>query len=493
MADGTFQSMTVDRATGAARARLMRYYIDLGYPPAIASAKAIMETPTAPDPSRTDIQGSDVLRPNERRTNYQGTEAQDFRAAPPYQQEAAMSAYRSGSDTPGALMAGRQAAARREAEPNYGLDTIEQRFRRDRAANTRLGDVGLSQNPQEVVANRDPEASALSERDRLIRFYSNNFPPDQAIAMADRDMGRRMANKAYADAYAKTAPGEGYQPTSQFGRFIKSVADYGASPEQKEALRRQTALNIAKNQIQGISPTFRDQSEADYNAEALRNKTMRDLLYSPEFKNKAPEFVMEDPEAVAEKPPAMAALPIPQGYTKAANGLVDSALSYITGRPAAPAQAAAPAPAAAPTGAPIYDLDPRSVPQDVEGWGRKVDGPSAATSSMDAPVDVVGAAKKVSTAPQRPVPTQQQAAPAPSPETVTLRDLWAAANRPDASASDFFRADRAMQEAIKKGQDVGYYGQAEGKKAGGSVGEKPNKDAAVHKALEIIHHLLTRG
>jgi len=137
MADGTFQSMTVDRATGAARARLMRHYMDLGYPPAIASAKAIMETPTAPDPNRTDIQGSDVLRPNEPRRKFQGTEERDYDAAPAYQQEAAVSAFRSGSDTPGALMAGRQAAARREAEPNYGLDTIEQRFRRDRAANNR--------------------------------------------------------------------------------------------------------------------------------------------------------------------------------------------------------------------------------------------------------------------------------------------------------------------------------------------------------------------
>jgi hypothetical protein len=180
-----------------------------------------------------------------------------------------------------------------------------------------------------------------------------------------------------------------------------------------------------------------------------------------------------------------------EGGSAATNRLIDRAISAVSGN--SPAVAA---PAVAPLvngEAPVYDLDPRSVPQDVEGWGRKVDGPSAATSSMDAPVDVVGAAKKVSTAPQRPVPTQQQAAPAPSPETVTLRDLWTAANRPDASATDFFRADRAMQEAIKKGQDVGYYGQAEGKKAGGSVGEKPQKDAAIHKALEIIHHLLTRG
>jgi len=313
--------------------------------------------------------------------------------------------------------------------------------------------------------------------------------------MADRDMGRRMANKAYADAYAKTAPGEGYQPTSQFGRFMKSVSDYGASPEQKEALRRQTALNIAKNQIQGMSPTFRDQSEADYNAEALRNRTMRDLLYSPEFKNKAPEFVMEDPEAVAEKPPAMAALPIPQGYTKAASGLVDSALSYITGKPAAPAQAAAPAPAAAPVAAQPTNIggnynDVFNVPYNPQGgdYNDVFNVPYTPPAKTAAPARKAGPAA----APQQ-TTTQQTSASAVTPETVTLRDLWAAANRPDASSSDFFRAERAMQEAIKKGQDVGYYGQAEGKKAGGSVGEKPQKDAAIHKALEIIHHLLTRG
>jgi hypothetical protein len=253
-------------------------------------------------------------------------------------------------------------------------------------------------------------------------------------------------------------------------------------------------LNIAKNQIQGMSPTFRDQSEADYNAEALRNKTMRDLLYSPEFKNKAPEFVMEDPEAVAEKPPAMGALPIPQGYTKPANSLIDSAMSYITGRPAAPAQAAVPAPVAAPVvpvqRPPIDDVEIQygkpnpNVYQDtgLDEWN-KLYGQIGARNAPAAPARKAAPAA----APQQ-TTTQQTSASAVTPETVTLQDLWKAANRSDASAADFFRADRAMMEAKKRGEDVGYYGQAEGKKAGGSVGDKPNKDASVHKALEIIHH-----
>jgi hypothetical protein len=52
------------------------------------------------------------------------------------------------------------------------------------------------------------------------------------------------------------------------------------------------------------------------------------------------------------------------------------------------------------------------------------------------------------------------------------------------SPSDFFRADKArmQRQALSSDND-------EGKKRGGAVG---GKDAAMHKALEIIHHLLMR-
>ena len=45
------------------------------------------------------------------------------------------------------------------------------------------------------------------------------------------------------------------------------------------------------------------------------------------------------------------------------------------------------------------------------------------------------------------------------------------------SAADFFRADKARMAM-------------EGKAGGGGVGGKPDKDAALHKALEIIHHMI---
>jgi hypothetical protein len=53
------------------------------------------------------------------------------------------------------------------------------------------------------------------------------------------------------------------------------------------------------------------------------------------------------------------------------------------------------------------------------------------------------------------------------------------------NAADFFRADAARMAMEKKAAEEG-----EGKAKGGAVA---GKDAALHKALEIIHHLLTRG
>ena len=59
------------------------------------------------------------------------------------------------------------------------------------------------------------------------------------------------------------------------------------------------------------------------------------------------------------------------------------------------------------------------------------------------------------------------------------------------SAADFFRADKALQQArpemFKKPAD-------EGMARGGSAGNSGanGKDAALHKALEIIHHMLTQ-
>lgn len=80
------------------------------------------------------------------------------------------------------------------------------------------------------------------------------------------------------------------------------------------------------------------------------------------------------------------------------------------------------------------------------------------------------------------------------------------------SAANFFRADAAMRKLQadrqdfegRSGADIDYVNRMaagqqnqkavpEGKASGGSVQDKPTKEAMLHKALEIIHHLIQRG
>ena len=77
------------------------------------------------------------------------------------------------------------------------------------------------------------------------------------------------------------------------------------------------------------------------------------------------------------------------------------------------------------------------------------------------------------------------------------------------SAADFFRADQAMRKLQaekqdfegRSGSDIDYVNRMaasqqnakavpEGKAKGGSVDTKPTKEAMLHKALEIIHHMI---
>ena len=107
----------------------------------------------------------------------------------------------------------------------------------------------------------------------------------------------------------------------------------------------------------------------------------------------------------------------------------------------------------------------------VEGGGANYTGPAATRGAQLNPVEVA-----------RQVIAQRQAAKQEAPQERTRID-WGDPDR----ASDFFRASKQMQEAINAKKDIGYYGQ--GEKRGGPVEKKPD---AVHKALEIIHHLVTR-
>ena len=176
---------------------------------------------------------------------------------------------------------------------------------------------------------------------------------------------------------------------------------------------------------------------------------------------------------------------------------------------------------------------------DFDTWGRKVEGPSAATSSMDAPANAVGFAKQVLRSNQ----PSRAAAPAPARNNIPQAGDPLPVRRPDSigqlsgaktadqpsflsrifsgpdyqssgrqtvermqgpmqsgqerpatklnwgdsdNAADFFRADKARQELEKSGEAFTTM------KRGGTA-QAHGKDAVLHKALEIIHHMISRG
>jgi hypothetical protein len=160
--------------------------------------------------------------------------------------------------------------------------------------------------------------------------------------------------------------------------------------------------------------------------------------------------------------------------------------------------------------APVYDNDGRSMPQDVEGWGRKVEGPSASTYSMDAPPNAVGSSPMrrapMPLPPKRPE-SMGRVSDAPSQggffsgmfkdpyEGMSSKQLYEKyQDSPDNNALYFRAATKQAQEMkdARTAEEGMKRGGAAGSPAGGSTGGH-HKDAAIMKALEIIHHMLRRG
>ena len=138
-----------------------------------------------------------------------------------------------------------------------------------------------------------------------------------------------------------------------------------------------------------------------------------------------------------------------------------------------------PAPSAAPSGD-SWEQDPETGQlrrsQDFTG----LTGPAGTPAQLREPVEV---AKTVRPAPANvPLPPQR-------PKEI----YWGDPDR----ASDFFRASKQMQEYEKN--DTPFIGRSglasdpDNMKRGGTAKGGMNRDAVVHKALEIIHHMLLRG
>jgi len=347
------------------------------------------------------------------------------------------------------------------------------------------------------MAYNDPEDQYASERERLMRFYSE-FDPANATALVNAELGRRKAEQMFADARSKIPMVSETAPKSELGRRVQSLVNvgglYSSTPEEQAKIRQGKILDLAKGQVQSstLEAGAKNLTPEQYANQKAQNLSAYDFLTRVQQGRAMPSGTSAAPA---------------YGDVQPSNDSVEGWGRKVAG------------PSAATNSMDALDV----APQDFDTWGRKVAGPSAATNSMDAPANAVGFAKRVLAANQqnRPAPAaaaapaaapaqggnfftnlfkggpevqsnnqaviqRQQGPMQPGQERAMTRLNVGNSSGPEGSAADFFRADKARQELEKSGEAFTTM------KRGGAA-QAFGKDAALHKALEIIHHMLTRG
>lgn len=347
-----------------------------------------------------------------------------------------------------------------------------------------LGNIGKGVDPN------DPYAT---ERERLIRFYSEHDPAN-AAALADAEIGRRKAEDLFAKAQTKLPSSDSSEPTSQLGRRLQSLVNVGglykSTPEEQAKIRQGQALDEAKGQVQSsqletgmqnLTPEqYAIQKAQNLGAYNFLNKVQQGRagmggtgtapVYDDRLPTASPAFadnwnyednVVYNPPTSATKVPEilaplsgdkdsrlMSPVPVP-----VANKDMIARAQAVAARQANQGKQAAAVPAAAAPaqGGNFFSNLFKSGP-DVQSTGQAVSKFTPSDTSQ------IG------------------------PGRGTVHVNWGDSS----DAADFFRADKAMRDAQAAGQDV------TGMKRGGTA-QPHGKDAALHKALEIIHHMLTRG
>jgi len=159
-------------------------------------------------------------------------------------------------------------------------------------------------------------------------------------------------------------------------------------------------------------------------------------------------------------------------------GLMGAGSTLFGSRPYPTSEAApsAPAPAAAPSGEGFETDENGRIVRSNQFTG--ITGSEGTPAQLREPVEVAKTVK----------PTAAVRAPLPPERPKEV--YWGDPDR----ASDFFRASKQMQEYEKN--DTPFIGReglpTDNMKRGGAA-KGMNRDAVVHKALEIIHHMLMRG
>jgi hypothetical protein len=490
----TFQGMTEDRTAGMTRSRLAQYYRDLGYSPEMAAAKAAVDISNGTAPA-----------------GYTGDSPRESMAV------------RTAND----VLAQRREMNDRDAGPEN--EASMQEFYRQ---NPRL--LGFSQpaTPPELRSSstvyqeyRNPNREEVA---RSMPQFSSAPPVRREVVDGVRDL--------------PLTPGQitqfvlGQAPTSRTEQILPNAEAEAERQADRVPVPWYRNIPISPWTDRGIQivPSAmppREGSRFENEARANSENISRELGQQPGY--------------VAPR----------ENTSSTTNRLIDSALSVITGQPIAPNQpspqtltgqgaGATPgqtlptggAPALPPrrpffsygsadTLAPAPTDDQMKIlggaggnvpagPQAMTGagmygdqkapsWNQPAEGriaPYLIQNPPQAPVRKAGPAAAAAPAQQTPAKQDEPgffgrifSAPKDPYEGMSASKLMDIANRNPDNAAAFFRADQALR---KEQPDMFKARNADvpAEKRGGPVkgNAAPGKDAALHKALEIIHHMLTR-
>jgi hypothetical protein len=322
---------------------------------------------------------------------------------------------------------------------------------------------------------------------RLRQFYiDRGYAPDVAAQKASADMSFRKMQDVRAaapapqiDEFRETPPAPGEversMPSQTATVPAQPVAQTGNPADNEE--RRLNEMRVLNDQAraQGMEepypnlPAPRPVDRSAY-AQSL-NQTLTQSLGLP-ASTQSPPWPNANPPAPAPAAPAPAPAATQQeegepGFTGRTGDILQRALdasraATATQTPSVPAATPAKTPAA-----PVRQ--------------NQTNIPAMPVRRPDA----IGQLPGAQPAQQESLLSRIFSAPKDPYAGMSSRQLMDIANRDPDNAAAFFRAD----QALRKEQPDMFKPQTE--KRGGSVGG--GKDAALHKALEIIHHMLTRG
>lgn len=375
-----------------------------------------------------------------------------------------------------------------------------------------------------MIADR----TRAAQRARLTRFYiEQGHDPSQAAAMATAELARR--NQSPMEYGEGDSPRENIAVRTANDALAqrREMIDRDMGDESRQRIQEMYRRNPALLGLDQPAPQLDEFRETPVTPEEsdryMRERQAREEANRPstipwwEHPNadrNSPEAVRDRREALerAERERIATSERITRelgqqgGYTppagRAAPSIIDRAVAAISGG----------SPAAAAPSRPEEVTEPGFSGESGSILQKALDATKAAAlspSSSQAPIRQAPAPAPARQAPM-PLPVRR---PAPAPQDLTsdarpvpqdsgflsslFKDPYAgksskelfqmAQDNPDSNAM-FFRA-AAKQAQERKDAGAG----DEGMKRGGTVGDKPHKDAAILKALEIIHHMLRRG